>query len=143
MTECTKFKLAAVQATPVYFDVEASTQKACKLISEAGAKGANIVAFSETWLSGYPFFLWLQPSQKIAAKLITDYHANTVEIPGPETGQLCNAAQQANIDVVIGVSERDANTRGTTYCTLLFISSDGEILGRHRKLKPTDRERTV
>lgn len=143
MTEYNEFKLAAVQATPVYFDLEASTQKACKLILEAGSNGANIAAFSETWLSGYPFFAWLQPSQKIASKIVADYLANAVEIPGPETEQLCSAAREANIDVVIGVSERDSNTRGTTYCTLLFISSDGEILGRHRKLKPTDRERTV
>ncbi len=143
MTEYTEFKLAAVQATPVYFDREASTLKACNLILEAGSKGANIAAFSETWLSGYPFFAWLQPSQEIAPKIVADYLANAVEIPGPETDRLCDAARDANIDVVIGVSERDPNTRGTTYCTLLFISSDGEILGRHRKLKPTDRERTV
>lgn len=143
MTEYSKFKLAAIQALPAYFDLEASTEKACQLIREAGSKGATIVAFSETWLSGYPFFVWLQPSPEIADKIIADYIANAVEIPGPETELLCTAAREANVDVVIGVSERDQNTKGTTYCTLLFVSSDGEILGRHRKLKPTDRERTV
>lgn len=57
MTTYTKFKLAAIQAAPIYFDREASTQKACHLIAEAGARGATIAAFSMTWLCGYPFFV--------------------------------------------------------------------------------------
>lgn len=143
MTSYTTFRLAAVQASPVYFDLQASTEKACRLIAEAGEKGANIAAFGETWLCGYPFFSWMQPSPDIAPKIIAEYLANAVEIPGPEVEQLCAAAKCANIDVVIGVSERDSVTRGTVYCTLLFISNEGAVLGRHRKLKPTEREQTV
>lgn len=143
MAHFTHFKLAAIQAAPVYFDVEASTLKACDLVSQAGEKGATLAAFGETWLSGYPFFAWQQAPAEIAPRLLADYLANAIEIPGPQTEQLCAAAAAANIDVVIGVAERDAVTRGTTYCTLLFISSEGEILGRHRKLKPTERERCV
>lgn len=143
MTSYSSFQLAAVQAAPVYFDLQASTDKACRLIGEAGEKGANIAAFGETWLCGYPFFAWMQPPADIAPKIVADYLANAVEIPGPQTEQLCAAAKSANVDVVIGVSERDSVTRGTVYCTLLFISNEGKILGRHRKLKPTERERTV
>jgi nitrilase len=139
MPDQERFTLAAIQAAPIYFDREASTDKACQLIAEAGAKGATLAAFSETWLPGYPFYVWRSPSDEMGIA----YLANAVEIPSPTTDRLCQAAQDAGIDVVIGIAERDAHTLGTVYCTLLFIGSEGTILGRHRKLKPTDRERTA
>ena len=139
MTEYSEFKLAAIQAAPVYFDREASTQKACELIRKAGATGARIAAFSETWLPGYPFFVWGVSTEEMAA----EYIANAIEVPSDTTDRLCEAARTANMDVVIGIAERDDRTQGTVYCTLLFISNEGEILGRHRKLKPTNRERTI
>jgi len=140
MTEYTQFKLAAIQAAPVYLNRDASTEKACHLIREAGARGATLAAFSESWLPGYPFFVW---GAAQTSPLRAEYAANAVEIPSATTDRLCEAARQANLDLVIGVAERDAQTRGTVYCTLLFIGREGTILGRHRKLKPTDRERTA
>ena len=139
MTEYTQFKLAAIQAEPVYFNLQASTDKACHLIREAGAKGATLAAFGESWLPGYPFFVWGLARGSMAA----EYLANAVEIPSTTTDQLCEAACRARLDVVIGLAERDSQTQGTVYCTLLFIGSEGTILGRHRKLKPTHRERTA
>ncbi len=139
MTNHPEFTLAAVQAAPVYFDREASTEKACQLILEAGKKGADLAAFSETWLPGYPFF----HSSALVDQGRVTYLSNAVEIPSPTTDYLCAAAKEAGVDVAIGVAELDPITRGTVYCTLLFISQDGEILGRHRKLKPSMGERTV
>jgi nitrilase len=136
------FRLAAIQAGAVPFNREASTEKACRLIRDAGAMGATIAAFGETWLPGYPFFAHA-PISALTWQAMAEYLENAVEIPGPETDHLCEAAREAGIDVVIGVAERDSATGGSIYCTLLFIGSEGQILGRHRKIKPTFTERTV
>ena len=142
MTRYQEFTLAAVQAAPIPFDREASTEKACRLIEEAAAQGATLAAFGETWLPGYPFFAFTSPGP-LWWKAAAEYLANAVEIPSPTTERLCAAARRAGIDVVIGVVELDPRTRGTVYCTLLFIGRDGALLGRHRKLKPTHAERAI
>lgn len=142
MTTSQCFKLAAIQATPILFDREASTEKACRLIQEAGALGATIAAFGETWLPGYPFFAFASLTQ-LTWQAMAEYLSNAVDIPSPTTDKLCATAKTAGIDVVIGVVERDTRTGGTVYCTLLFIGREGHILGRHRKIKPTFFERAV
>jgi nitrilase len=136
------FVLAVAQAAPIYLDKMATVEKACRLIAEASSKGADLIAFGETWLPGYPFFAFSGPS-RARWQAAEAYLAQAVEIPGPETDQLCATARAADIDVAIGVAELDRRTRGTVYCTMLVIGREGRILGGHRKLKPTMEERTV
>jgi nitrilase len=134
--------LAAIQAAPVHFDREASTDKACRLIAAAADKGATLAAFGECWLPGYPLFAFAPPTPA-RWRSGAAYLAAAVAVPGPEIARLCTAARKAKIDVAIGVAELDERTKSTVYCTLLFLSRDGEIIGRHRKLKPTFHERTA
>ena len=136
------FTLAAVQAAPVYMDRDASIDKACTLIDEAGAKGADLAVFGETWVPGYVSFARFT-GHPMAYTALQRLVTNGVEVPGPATDVLCAAARRAGIDVAIGVAERDSTTQGSIYCTLLFIGRDGTLLGKHRKLKPTYYERAV
>lgn len=137
----TTFKVAAIQAASVLVDREASTAKACRLIAEAAAKGARLAAFGESWLHGYGGYGWSPVDGPEWWTFAAKYNEEAVEIPSGTTDQLCAAAREHDIDVVIGVVERDATTRGTLYCTVLIIGREGAILGRHRKLKPTGAER--
>jgi nitrilase len=140
--EFSDFTLAAVQAAPVYLDREASVEKACGLILEAAERGAALAVFGETWVSGYASFA-THTTHPGFIDALRRFILNGVEVPSPATDALCAAARNAGIDVVIGVAERDSTTQGTIYCTLLFIGREGEILGKHRKLKPTFYERIV
>lgn len=142
MTGKTTFTMAAIQAAPVLFDKSASTEKACRLIEDAGKLGADIAAFGECWLPGYPF--WVDgPVVDLTWEASAVFLENAIDLPGPETEALCEAAAKANVDVVIGVAERDPHTLGTVYCTALTIGREGRILNRHRKLKPTHAERII
>jgi predicted amidohydrolase len=140
------YRVAAVQARPVLFDLDAGVAKAVALIEEAARAGAALVAFPETWLTGYPVWIfatlgWEDPLSKRAFRLLQE---NALTVPGPGTHSLCDAARRCRVEVIIGVHERDRDySRGTLYNSQVFIGSDGELRGVHRKLMPTHAERII
>ena len=138
---------AAVQATPVFLDREATIAKACRLIGEAAAAGARLVVFPEAFVAGYPYWLWGDrpgPLPNREQQGFTALWREAVEVPGPATERLGEAAHRAGVHLVIGVNEREATYgRGTLYNTLLTFGPDGRLLGHHRKLVPTYKERTI
>ena len=135
--EFPKFTAAAVQAAPVFLDREATIEKACALIDEAGRAGAQLIVFPETWVPTYPFWDMQRPDAWL------QLHRNAVEVPSPSTERLGAAARQAGAYVVIGVNERDAQTKGTLYNSMLYFSPEGALMGVHRKLMPSVTERLV
>ena len=51
-------RVAAVQATPVVLDAEATVDKAIDLMGEAADRGATLVVFPECFVSLYPSGAW-------------------------------------------------------------------------------------
>jgi nitrilase len=134
-------KVAAVQAAPVFLDLEASLRKAEGLIADAAAEGAQLVAFPEAFLPAWP--AWVDevlPGEDAAWHLRLLEQA--VVVPGPVTDRLGVAARNAGVHLVMGVNEREAHG-STLYNTVLYVGPDGRLLGKHRKLMPTHAERLV
>lgn len=132
-------RVAAVQAEPVWLDIDGTTQKTLQLISEAASGGADLVAFPETWIPGYPVFLWSYPVYE-QMQFVARYHANSVALDGPQVAAIRDAAREHSITVVVGFSEKDG---GSLYMSQAVIGPDGDILQLRRKLKPTHAERTL
>lgn len=131
------FKAAVVQASSILYDREQCLEKAVALIDQVAREGAELVAFPESFIPGYPYHIWLG-SPMWYHPLFKEWFFNSVEIPSKTVDTLCQTAARNHIDVVMGITERDGNT---CYNTLLFIDRRGRLLGKHRKLMPTHVER--
>jgi nitrilase len=149
-SESQTLKVALAQFAPVYLDKVASLSRAIEIVQDAKRRGAELVAFGETWLPGYPAWLDACPSVALWEHLPTKQvfarlRQNRVTIPGPEISALCEAAGDLKINVVMGVNERveDGPGNGTLYNSLLTITAEAKLANHHRKLVPTHTERLI
>lgn len=134
-----KFKAAAVQASSVYLDRDASVEKACALIKEAAENGAEFVAFPESFIPGYCY--WTENLRFSQHKMFKEIFFNQgVMIPGPSIDRLCGTAKENHIFVVMGINERDGKS---LYDTMIYIDQNGNLVGKHRKFKPVGTEKIV
>jgi len=141
-----RIRVAAVQAAPVWMDREASIEKVCRLVREAGAGGASVVAFSETFVPGYPWWtsadrLDLARHPVFAARQAY-YLRNGVDLARGDLAPVVAAARESGCFVSLGVAEL-AETGGSLYCSMVMIDPVRGIVGVHRKLKPTYTERVA
>ena len=144
-----KSTVAVVQAE-VAPDVSSALERTAALVGEATRAGAELIAFPETWIPGYPAWLdvcrdaalWDHPPVKMAFARMVE---NSVAVPGAVLESLADIARAASATLVMGVSERvvAGPGRGTLYNSLLTIGPDGRLLNHHRKLMATYTERLV
>ncbi len=139
-----KIRATVIQDAPVAFDLGASLEKALALLEGAAAQGAQLVVFPEAFLGGYPkgvdFGARVGSRSDEGRRLFQRYWAGALEVPGPETTILAEAAARLDLHLVMGAVEREG---GTLYCTVLFFGPEGRLLGKHRKVMPTAMERLI
>jgi len=133
------YKVAVVQAAPIFMNLEATIDKGIEMIKEAAKRGARLIAFPECWVPGYPWWAWLSaPAHNL--KYFAAYHDNCLSLDSPALQRLCLAAKANQIFVSMGASERD---HGSLYMAQFLIDDSGVLIKARRKLKPTFVERTV
>ena len=141
------YRVAVVQHPPVALNRPKTLARGVELLEEAAAGGAKLVSFPETWVPGYPEWVWrLKPGDDYG--LSGDIHKrlleNSVDLKAGQLKPIQAAARRLKVTVSIGIHERDGEfSRGTLYNSVVLIGPDGEILNRHRKLMPTNPERMV
>ncbi len=139
-------RIAAAQTAPVWGDGAATAAKAAEWVEKAAAEDVALLAFGETFLSGYPFWVartdgarWDAPDQKEAYAFYLDA---AVRLDGPELAQVTEAVRDTGVFAYIGITERSASG-GTVYATMVAIDPAAGIVSRHRKTMPTFEERMV
>jgi cyanide dihydratase len=134
-----KFRAAAVQAAPVYLDLEATIEKTCSIIDEAAENGAKLIGFPEAFIPGYPWWVWLSDPAS-GAPLYAELYKNSIEIPSIAVQKLSESARKNKIYVCVSVNELDG---GSLYLTQLWFNPNGDLVGKHRKLRPSGGERLI
>jgi nitrilase len=141
------YRVAVVQHPPVALNRQKTLERGVELLEEAAGGGARLVSFPETWVPGYPEWVWrLRPGDDYT--LSGDIHRrlleNAVDLKAGQLKPIQSAARRLKVTVSIGVHERDGEfSRGTMYNSVVLVGPDGEVLNRHRKLMPTNPERMV
>ncbi len=132
-------RVAAVQLSPDLESATGTVDKVCQAILEAGAKGARMVVFPETFVPYYPYFSFVEPAVRMGPAHLRLYEL-AVTVPGPVTQAVGEAARRAGAVVVLGVNERD---HGSLYNTQLVFDEEGRLILKRRKITPTYHERMV
>ena len=142
MTHFPTVRVAAIQATPVILDADATVDKAIRLLGEAAAAGAQLAVLPETFVSLYPSNAWAHQAASFGGsdELWERMWDSSIEVPGPVVDRLADACREHDLHCAIGVNEREQERPGTLYNALLLIGPGG-LLWKHRKLMPTHQER--
>lgn len=135
-------KVAAVQASPVILDAEATIEKALRLLHQAADEGVQLAVFPETFVSVYPTGGWAHRAARFGGfdVMWERLWASSIEVPGPAIDKIVAACAERGIHCVLGINEREIERPGSLYNSLVLVGPRG-VLSKHRKLVPTMHER--
>lgn len=139
-------RIAAANVHGVWGRPDAGAERITEWIAKAGAEGVDLLAFGETHLGGYPFWMsmtdgarWDAPDQKQAYAYYLDA---AVELEGAQLRLIAEAAAEHRVFTYLGVAERRSDSaRGSVYATLVAIDPERGVVSAHRKVQPTYEER--
>jgi nitrilase len=147
MADRENVRIAVVQVPPVLLDGPSTLTVAVEQLHQAAEAGARLVVFPETYVPGYPVWIWRLrpgPDYGLTSAIYQRLLENSVDLANDGLRALREAAAERGVTVVCGIHEREGTFgRATLYNTVVTIGSDGEIVNRHRKLMPTNPERMV
>jgi nitrilase len=145
--EC-RLTVGLAQIAPVWLRRDATLAKVAEWISRAADKGCQLVVFGEALVPGYPFWVACTEGARFESalqkSLYSHYLSEGVRIEEGGLDAICTIAVEREIAVYIGVMERATDRGGhSLYCSMVYISPQGQIESVHRKLMPTYEERLV
>lgn len=139
-------RVGLAQITPIWLDKSKTIAKIIQYIKQAEKESCELLTFGEALLPGYPFWIENTDGAKFQSEFQKEMHAlylrEAVDIAAGDLDRICEACAQSDLNVVLGTIEK-AHDRGghSVYCSLVYISNEGEIMNVHRKLMPTYEER--
>jgi nitrilase len=135
-------RIAAVQATPVILDADATIDKAIGLLEDAAGDGVQLAVFPETFVSLYPSGAWAHQAAQFGGfdEMWQRMWDSSIEVPGPAVDKIAAACSELGIFCALGINERELERPGSLYNTVLLLGPEG-LLWKHRKLMPTMHER--
>lgn len=141
-----KVKVGVVQATPALFDIEKTAQIVIDWTGKGAAQGCELLLFPESFIPCYPrgldFDSVVGRRTEKSRNQWLDYWENSIETSSTYIQQIGEAIRKAGIFVGLGVTERES-VGGSLHCALLYFDKQGNLIGKHRKLKPTGLERYI
>lgn len=133
-------KIATTIVAPVLFSREGTMEKVVSITKEAASNGASLIVFPETYIPGYPWWVWMAINNNKKLELFRKQYANSLEIKSSEMEYLRTTAKKNDIMIALGFVEKDCST---LYNSQVLINEEGEICIHRRKLMPTGEERTI
>ncbi len=139
--------VAAVQYPSSYLNRDGCLERAIEIIKQAADENLELLVFPEGWIPGYPMFVWgMIPTNNSGEfdQLYRQHYSNSIDLSKDQLAPVREAAREYGLVVVMCINERAGDmSAGTIYNTAVTIDATGEILNVHRKVMPTNAERTV
>lgn len=137
-----RFKIAAAHIAPVFLDTDKTVAKACDVIAEAARGGAQLIAFPESFIPGFPVWAGLE-APIVTHDLFKALAASAIEANGPEIWHIRETCRRLGVIASIGFTEGTPASVGCLWNSNVLIGDDGSILNHHRKLVPTFYEKLI